>query len=233
MLQDKNIMRKAFLGVLVLGIYFLLPLFQSLPFQLLHINLDSIPTAIKAVYMLSYEILMVALVAFIFKDTLQEKLQDLKKNHKQYFKKYFKFWFLMLAIMMASNLIILLIDSNATAGNEDAIRDLFGKAPVYTYLSAVMIAPILEELVFRQSLRHIFSTNWIFILCSGLIFGGLHVIGNVTTWVDLLYLIPYCAPGFIFAYIMAKSDNVFVPMGIHFVHNGILMGLQVIVLLFS
>ena len=66
---------------------------------------------------------------------------------------------------------------------------------------------------------------------SGLIFGGLHVVGNINHWYDLLYLIPYCTPGFIFAYIMSKTNNVFVSMGLHFLHNGMIMSLQVLLIM--
>ena len=66
---------------------------------------------------------------------------------------------------------------------------------------------------------------------SGLIFGGLHVIGNVNSIIDLLYLIPYCVPGFAFAYMLSKTNNIFVPMGFHFLHNGVTMSLQVILLI--
>ena len=98
------------------------------------------------------------------------------------------------------------------------------------FISAVFIAPVLEELTFRQAFRNIFSNDKVFIIMSGLIFGGLHVVGNVNSPVDLLYLIPYCTPGFVFAYIMAKTDNVFVSMGLHFLHNGVMISLQILLM---
>ena len=52
-------------------------------------------------------------------------------------------------------------------------------------------------------------------------------------WYDILYLIPYSALGISFAYILQKTDNIFVTIGLHFMHNGILMALQVLVLIFG
>lgn len=224
----------ALAGGLAILAYFILPMIEGVPFLILGIDTATIPNFVKAIYMFSYETLLLALIIFILKDQIKEQFVDLKKNHRTYFKKYFKYWFLILGLMMLSNFIILIIDPNSSAGNEDTIREIFGKLPIYMYLSAVVIAPIMEELVFRLSIRNIFrKTNWLFILMSGLIFGGLHVIGNIDTWVDLLYLIPYSIPGFVFAYVLAKSENVFVGCGLHFVHNGILMSLQVLVLLLT
>jgi membrane protease YdiL (CAAX protease family) len=91
----------------------------------------------------------------------------------------------------------------------------------------------MEELVFRQGFRNIFGRNIVFILFSGIVFGGMHVIGNINTMADLLYLIPYSALGISFAYMLYKTDNIFVSMGFHFMHNGLLMALQVFILLFS
>ena len=115
--------------------------------------------------------------------------------------------------------------------DEESIRQTFEIAPIYTFVAAVFIAPFLEEFVFRQGLRFCIKNNTLFIIVSGLIFGGLHVISNITGWADLLYLIPYSTPGFIFAYLLTKTDNVLVPASMHFMHNGILMSLQVLMML--
>jgi membrane protease YdiL (CAAX protease family) len=66
---------------------------------------------------------------------------------------------------------------------------------------------------------------------SAFVFGGLHVFSSAETLIDLLYIIPYGAPGFVFAYMLSKTDNIFVPMGFHFMHNGILVALQILLLL--
>ena len=96
--------------------------------------------------------------------------------------------------------------------------------------SAVFFAPFTEEMVFRNSIKNIITNKYVFIITSGLVFGGLHVIGNINTIYDLLYIIPYSTPGIAFAIMLQKTDNIFVPMGIHFMHNAILMTLQIVLL---
>ncbi len=135
--------------------------------------------------------------------------------------------------MMISNLIITFINSGGIANNEQAIRDMMSISPIYIFFSAVLFAPLVEELVFRQAFKYIFSSKVLFVFMSALVFGGLHVISSIESLFDLLYIIPYGAPGAVFAYMLVKTDNIFVPMGFHFMHNGILVALQILLLFLS
>lgn len=219
-------------GLLVIFIYFAMSAFQTLPFALLGVDISAAPQFLRVIYLIAYELLMISFMIIIFRDRLTEKWIDFKKNHRIYFKKYFKYWFLLLGLMMISNAAIMTLTNDISgADNQNAIIDMFGNAPFYTYLSAVVFAPIVEELVFRESIRMIIPKyNILFILVSGFIFGGMHVLG-APNLEQFLYIIPYSIPGLIFAYVLAKSDNIFNTIGLHFVHNGILMAVQVLVLL--
>ena len=217
-------------GMAALFTYFTLSELQTLPLVLSGVDYNVMPIALKVIYLLSFEILMVSAIGLILNKEIKKALTDIKKNHQKYFGKYLKYWLYSLIIMAGSNIIISFINGGGVAGNEETIRQIFTKAPIYMFISAVFIAPVLEELTFRQAFRNIFSNDKVFIIMSGLIFGGLHVVGNVNSPVDLLYLIPYCTPGFVFAYIMAKTDNVFVSMGLHFLHNGVMISLQILLM---
>jgi len=219
------------LGIGIVLFYLIASQCTGILFSIYKIDYNSIPIWLRSAYSLTYQIVMLSIIILLLSSILAKNIKDLKKNHNEYFKKYFKYWFLLLGIMMLSNLLIMLFTNSDIAGNEEAIRKTFEVAPIYTFVSAVFIAPILEELVFRQGLRLAIKDNTLFILVSGLVFGGLHVISNITGWTDLLYLIPYSTPGFIFAYLLTKTDNVLVPASMHFMHNGILMSLQVMMML--
>lgn len=219
-------------GLLVIFIYFAMSAFQTLPFNLLGVDISAAPQFLRVIYLIAYELLMISLIFIIYRDRLIEKWNDFKKNHRIYFQKYFKYWFLLLGLMMLSNGIIMMITNDASgAENQNQIIEMFGNAPFYTYISAVVFAPIIEELVFRESIRMIIPKyNILFILVSGFIFGGMHVLG-APNLAQFLYIIPYSIPGLIFAYVLVKSDNIFNTIGLHFVHNGMLMAVQVVVLL--
>lgn len=227
----KTYLKTFFSGIGVVSAYFLLNELVALPLIIAGVDVTNIPIVLKSVYLLAYEIIIIAIIYFILKNKIDAALVDIKKNHKEYFSKYFKYWLIALMIMSGSNILISLINGGQIAGNEEAVRSIFSETPIYMFISAVFIAPITEEFVFRQGIRNIFSNNKVFIIFSGLIFGGLHVVGSISGWMDLLFLIPYCTPGFIFAYILSKTDNVLVSTGLHFLHNGLMMSLQVLLLL--
>ena len=211
-------------------IYFLLNNFEGLPFALLNIDTSKIPTALKVIYMISYEIVFMSIIAFIFRKKLIADFIDIKKNHKKYYSKCFNYWLIGIAIMMISNVIITLINNGGVANNEQSIRDMMEISPVYIFFSAVLFAPLVEELVFRQGFKYIFSNNILFIIMSAFVFGGLHVFPSMETLSDLLYIIPYGVPGAVFAYMLYKTDNIFVPMGFHLMHNGILVSFQILLM---
>ena len=225
--------KKILTGIGVVLFYLIASFAQILPFSILHIDYTTIPVWIKVIYLLIYQLLELIVIMTIFKKQLKENWLDLKKNHKKYWKEYFKYWFLLLGLMVISNLAITLLTPNDIASNEEAIRETFEIAPLYTFISAVFIAPVLEELVFRQGIRNIFENKIIFILCSGLLFGSMHVITSFTSYYELLYIIPYSIPGLIFAYLLTKTNNIFIPISLHFIHNGVLMSLQVLLYLLS
>ena len=109
-----------------------------------------------------------------------------------------------------SNVIIIFINGGSIAGNEESIREMMKVSPIYIFFSAVLFAPLVEELVFRQAFKYMFSDKWLFIFMSAFVFGGLHLFSSAETLIDLLYIIPYGAPGFVFAYMLSKTDNIFV-----------------------
>jgi len=220
-------------GLFCIFMYFFISFFQRVPFEIMGVDTRNIPSYLMQIYSVIWDIFLILLIILIFKKEIQDSWTDMKKNHITYFKKYFKYYVIALIVMMVSNAYIYAINGGNIAGNESNVRDLFAVAPIYTYISAVILAPILEELVFRLSLKNVLGNNWLFIISSGLIFGGLHIISSYTSPMDLLYLIPYGSFGVAFGYILVKTKNIFVSMGFHFMHNGIIMALQIFMLLFS
>lgn len=225
--------KNALLGILALMVYFLLPKIEGIFFEIFNVNTTNLSMNIRIIYSIIFDILQMAIIILIFNKCLTKDFKDFKENHQIYYKNYFKFYLIGLIIMMFSNVIINLISNGSTAGNQEAINDLFKISPLYVYFASVIFAPIVEELVFRKALHNIVPNKILFILISGLVFGGLHIIGTIETWYDLLYLIPYSSLGIVFAYILYKTDNIFVTMGLHFMHNGILIALEFFILLFG
>lgn len=220
------------LGFLALLAYFGLDLIDYIPYKLAGVNPENVTTDFRILYMLVYEILVLSIVLIIFNKKVEKDLDDILKNHKKYYSNCLKYYLIGLIVMALSNAILALLSNGGIANNEEAVRSMFKLNPVYIYLSAVLFAPVVEELVFRQGLRNIFGRNIIFVLISGVVFGGLHVLTSMTSTFDLLYLIPYSTLGLVFAFMLYKTDNIFVSIGFHFMHNGILMAIQFVTFLF-
>lgn len=231
--MNKDRIKEIIIGLLALLMYFLLISAETLPFKIVGVDINIMPSWLKIIYLIIYEIMVIAIMLLIFNKKIVKDFKDILINHKEYYSKYFKYYLIGLAIMLISNSIIIYIFESGMSSNEEAIRDLFKVSPLYIYFSSVIYAPIVEELTFRQGIRNIMGKNILFILVSGLLFGGLHVITDVNNLVDLLYIIPYSSLGIVFAYMLYKTDNIFVSMGFHFMHNGILIALQFLILIFS
>lgn len=220
-------------GLGVIALYFGLMLFQTLPFDLMRVDLSEIPTIIKEIYNILCELMIIVIILIMFENEMKRAWADLKKNHLKYFSKYLKYYIIALVVMFAGNFAIFMINGGDIAGNEQSVRDMFAVTPIYIFISAVLLAPVLEELTFRLGLRSIFGNNWLFIIMSGLIFGGVHLISSYQAPIDLLYIIPYGSFGVAFAYMLVKTNNIFVSMGFHLMHNGILMALQFLIAIFG
>lgn len=121
--------------------------------------------------------------------------------------------------MVVSNLFITVILGKAIAGNEETVRNYIVAAPILMAISTVLFAPINEELTFRKSIRDAINNKWAYVLLSGIIFGGLHVISYVSSPLDLVYLIPYCSLGISFALLYYKTNNIFSSISMHMMHN--------------
>ena len=208
--EFKKYLKIAGIGVATIIIYSMTSLIELGILYYARIDVSKMTILSKSIYLILCETLIITLIAVINKQKLKENFKDIKKNYNKYYTKYLKFY--------------------ALPGNEETIRQTLNKAPIYMFFSAVIFAPFTEEMVFRNSIRNIINNKYAFIITSGLVFGGLHVIGNINTIYDLLYIIPYSTPGIAFAYMLYKTDNIFVSMGIHFLHNFLLMTLQIILL---
>ena len=226
----KNNKKNIFVGILVIFLYLIYGDLFKMIISTLGIRINKMPTYLSTIINIIYELSLLIIIILIYKNDIITKFKDYKKNWKDYIDKYFKYFVISLILMIISNLVITFITNIKTSTNQEYIVETLKKFPIYTFFITVFIAPILEELVFRLSFRKIFKTDILFIFFSGLVFGALHL-ASATTVQELLYIIPYSIPGFIFAYTLKKSDNIFVPISLHFIHNSLLMAVQIILMI--
>lgn len=230
--QEKNKYEYILKGLGVILLYFTVSFFKYLPFDLLHINRMDIKDFSLIIYNLAIEFGLIVTIYYIYEKEFYEAFIDIKKNHKEYFDKYLKVYLIGLILMVGANILIGYFGGGLSE-NEGMVRQEMEKYPIYTYISAVCFAPILEEMVFRLGIKSVIKNDLIFIILSGLIFGGLHLIGTPINILFPLYLISYCASGWGFAYMMSKTNNIFTSTFFHTMHNGIILSMQFLLMIFT
>lgn len=228
MLKEENTyLKNIFKAIIVILFYLVAYSYPDEFLKIVGINIYQLNNVFKSICLIIYEAIILMIIIYAYKDELNTSIK--KYSIKTFFKKYFKFWFLILGLMIISNSIIINFTTSDTATNQEIIEDSLKILPTYILFSTIVIAPLLEELIFRFCIKKIIpKPSIIYILVSGLLFGSMHVILTMTSVTDLLFIIPYSVPGLVFAYLYNKTDNIFIPASIHFIHNFVLMTLQVI-----
>ena len=228
-IEKQTINTKLLLALKTFGLVLLLLIGPSLFASIFGDNINNFSLIGKVIISLISNLIILAILIFIYKDTLIKDFKNFfNKNISENLELSFKYWLLGFGIMVVSNLILTVITNGGIAGNEESVRKLIDIAPLYMLFDVAIYAPITEELIFRKSIRDFISNKFIYCLVSGLIFGGLHIVSNITTPIDALYLIPYSALGISFAALYTKSNNIFSSMSMHALHNTIAILLYLI-----
>lgn len=222
--------KKAIIGLCVVVSYFIFSYCQLLPLKLLGVDYTKMSLTSRVIYLLVTELIYLLILFWVYRKRFIEDFKDFKSNFKPYTRKYMEYWALSFALMLISNFIIVSLFPNSVATNQEIVNSNIMIAPIYMIIASVIFAPFLEETIFRLGFREIFKNDTLFIIMSGLVFGGLYVISSYTNLINLIYIIPYSIPGFIFAYTLVRSKNIFVPIGLHFFHNAIMMIVQIVLL---
>jgi len=194
----------------------------SIILAILKINPDNLSLLVKGLITFINDLLFLGILLKLY-------YKDLKKNLFDYFNKSFSnnlktsigYWLIGFVIMLFSNFIIAIVTGGQLAENEETVRSMIDKIPLYMAFQVMIYAPLTEELIFRKSLRDVFNNKWIYAIISGCIFGGLHAISSITNLVSLLYLIPYCSLGIVFGLLYFKTNNIFSTIVIHAIHNSL------------
>ena len=190
-------------------------------------NFNNLPYLIKIILLILADLIYVIILIFMYKKEIKNAILDLKNNFLDRSFIAVKYWAFGCIIMFISSIIIAYLTKNNLSGNEKLVRQYLKQMPIQMIFSCCFMAPILEEATFRISLKGLIKNKWIFIITSGLLFGLLHV-SPPYTLANLSYIIPYGAMGISFAYLLYKTDNIMLPIIIHFIHNTILILKQLI-----
>lgn len=191
---------------------------SAIPVLIFRIDINKFSDLDTVIYSLSCSLLFLSIIMLCYRKTLVKDFKTYFKNFGKNFENSFKYYLVGVGVMIFSNLIITLLFQGDLSTNETTVRSYINASPLLMAIDISFYAPLAEELLFRKSVRDVVKNKWLYIFISGFIFGGMHVIGTEGL-IGLLYLIPYCSLGFTFAYIYAKTDNIYSSIMLHFMHN--------------
>ena len=206
-------------GIIQIVIYFGLTIFITAILTLLGLSfylttiLVTIVTAILAIVLSNVNLL--------------KEFKTFSKNKKKYFRNMLPYYLIGLSLMILTNYIItLLINDGAIAPNEEANRELLLNYKTYAIINSIIVAPIIEEILFRFNFRNIYKNKNKYIIFTGLLFGLFHIIINLSSIKLALYIIPYSLLGMALAKIYKECDNnIWANIFTHMFHNTLAVSL--------
>ena len=223
----KDKIKKIVKNILIFLSYFMYHYIFIAILLMFNINYENFNIFQRLIFIFISDIIYVMTIFYLLKDEIIKDLKDFKKKYKYYLSKYFVIYAFGVILMGISNKILYYITRQELSGNETSIRNLLDKYPFYMVFSAVLFAPIVEEIIFRKTVRNVFNKKYLYILMSGLIFGILHI-SDYSNFNEILLGIPYIIMGIDFAYIYYKSNNIFTTISLHSIHNLLLVLIQFI-----
>lgn len=113
--------------------------------------------------------------------------------------------------------------ANANTANQAALEQA-GMHPILLFVLAAIVAPVIEETVFRGIIYgKIFGNkSYLGLIVSSLMFGGLHVPSDIGSWVI------YAGMGLVLGLVYHKTKNLSYCMIIHFINNGLAVVLMLL-----
>ena len=213
----KNIIK--LIGIVLLFIY--IEYIKLIP--IIIFNIKEIAGPIAVILDAFKNVILILILFFIYRKDILKEWDIFRANMVDNVDAGVKYWFVGLLCMVISNLVINLVFKTNGAGNEQAVQEYISYMPWMMLINAGILGPFIEEIVFRKTFKDAFKKKWLFVLLSALVFGGMHVIGNIHYWYDVLYIIPYGCLGGAFALAYNETETVFTSITLHTIHNCVLV----------
>ncbi len=114
------------------------------------------------------------------------------------------------------------VQMGEAANQQAVISAVTSSTGILMIVSAVIIGPIIEELVFRKAVFGLISNNTVALIVSTLVFGFIHVMSEASVTEAIINGSSYFVMGFVFSFIYLKSDrNIMIPIAVHILNNAI------------
>lgn len=201
-------------------------MYDDLDVPLTYQSIERMTTiALSLLNFVVYILLFIPIVWFLISDIKYDFFEFIDKKHKIIGFILSGYIYVFLANFLATSFmeIISLITGfeNSTPVNQAAIIEMLSSSGlVFTLLSAIIIGPIVEELVFRKAIFGLIKHKYVALVISSFIFGFIHVSSESSVLISLYQVIPYVSLGFVFGYLYLKHEkNIMIPIIVHMLSN--------------
>jgi len=163
-----------------------------------------------------FYLILLLFFLLISRKNIREDFIDFKKNYKKYFK-IIIIWILIEFILMVASNYIISLSLETLPNNELNNREFLMNFPILAISYLILIAPMIEEYVFRLSFKNI-KNYYFYTILTSLLFTFLHLV-SITDISQLWFSIPYFCMSFGFSTIYYKCQNYFASTIGHMIHN--------------
>lgn len=216
-----------FIMMFVVAEYVITPLFKNTAERIYDLPFDDIPEA--KVYMLS-SIFDVILYIFLIIPLLIGYSFELQYDffHTVSDKRYGKFLLISLGVFYVGSIMASMLANviyhDSTSANQESIESTLNAgrvAAICMFTAAVIIGPIVEELIFRQAMFDLLINKYVATIVSSFIFALIHVVSSTGSFRFMVSItLPYFVSGLLFATIYEKSHrNIWLSIGVHAISN--------------
>lgn len=188
-----------------------------------------------------YAAMTISLI-FITKQYLIIDLRECQKNIKLPIIETLIGFGIFYGVSIVSSLFLLLLGVSDSSANQTALTEIVtGDYGFLVIFSIILMGPICEEIIFRQSAFNLFKPHtkpWIKIVVTGFIFGFIHVASAILSYLlngehytvileELLLGVPYILQGMALSYIYYRSNQNIVPVTIVHILNNLLAAITI------
>ena len=170
----------------------------------------------KIIAVVTLYIIQLILLVIPMWNELKRDFIVFKNNFKLYLGKMLPQFGVIAIFYLISSFSVMFLATNISTN-----QAIISNWPIYiTAFVAILVAPIIEELMFRGFIRKFIKNDILFVLISSFVFGGLHVT-SADSLQQFLYIIPYSILGLAFSLNYVKTKNIASNIFLHSAWNSI------------
>lgn len=156
---------------------------------------------------------------FIYRKTLKIDINNFKL--KKYMKKGLKIflWTIILYIFANAIVSLICIATNMEISSFNQTYNLFKEYPILVLGLTLIYYPIVEELVFKRTLKDIITNKWLFIFVTGLLNAVVTMILTTTLSIEYVYILPNTILSMGLSYIYYNTNNIITPIIYRSIYN--------------